>query len=123
MPKNIGISEPFDKYSLKQDPHRFFVTQFVKNISEEVKASDRILDAGAGECVYSKYFARAKYWATDFCKGEEKWNYGNLDFISDLRYIPVKNATFDKVLCTETLEHVNQPNIVLRELYRVLKKG
>jgi ubiquinone/menaquinone biosynthesis C-methylase UbiE len=36
---------------------------------------------------------------------------------------PFKNAVFDKVYCSEVLEHVPQPEIICRETHRVLKDG
>jgi len=35
--------------------------------------------------------------------------------------IPFRNATFDTVLCTEVLEHVENPDAMLEETHRVLR--
>ncbi|MBA7480179.1 Ubiquinone biosynthesis O-methyltransferase, mitochondrial [subsurface metagenome] len=35
--------------------------------------------------------------------------------------LPFKNDSFDIVIATEVLEHLTQPNVYIRELYRVLK--
>ena len=37
--------------------------------------------------------------------------------------LPFKNAAFDRVICTETLEHVDDDTVLARELARVLKPG
>jgi SAM-dependent methyltransferase len=37
--------------------------------------------------------------------------------------LPFKDAAFDRVICTETLEHVDDEQVLARELVRVLKPG
>ena len=37
--------------------------------------------------------------------------------------LPFKSASFDRVICTETLEHVDDDSVLARELVRVLKPG
>jgi len=49
--------------------------------------------------------------------------YDKLSFISDLVKIPVKAESYDLVFCSQTLEHVPDPQLLLSELYRVLKPG
>lgn len=41
----------------------------------------------------------------------------------DAHALPYKNNFFDVVYCLEMLEHVNNPELVLREIKRVLKKN
>jgi ubiquinone/menaquinone biosynthesis C-methylase UbiE len=43
--------------------------------------------------------------------------------ICDLGSIPRPNDTYDSILCNAVLEHVQFPDQVLRELYRVLNPG
>jgi SAM-dependent methyltransferase len=55
------------------------------------------------------------------------WQYVNLDasthpdFLCDASAIPVPDASYDWVVLTEVLEHVQRPDDVLREAARVLK--
>lgn len=37
--------------------------------------------------------------------------------------LPFKDAAFDRVICTETLEHVDDDSVLARELARVLRPG
>jgi ubiquinone/menaquinone biosynthesis C-methylase UbiE len=49
---------------------------------------------------------------------------GKADFIvADAQHLPFKDAAFDKVLCTEVLEHIPDDKLGIRELYRVTKPG
>lgn len=91
----------------------------------------RVLDAGAGQCPYRHYFAHTDYKTQDFAqyKGtitglqQEQWNYPELDYISDIATIPVPDAAFDVIVCTEVLEHVSQPILALQEFARLLAPG
>lgn len=41
--------------------------------------------------------------------------------VADAHKLPFKDRTFDAVFCLETLEHVENPEKVISEIYRVLK--
>jgi 2-polyprenyl-3-methyl-5-hydroxy-6-metoxy-1,4-benzoquinol methylase len=47
--------------------------------------------------------------------------YAKLDYRSDITQIPVPDASFDVVVCTEVLEHVPEPINAVRELARILR--
>ncbi len=44
-----------------------------------------------------------------------------LPLTGDAFYLPVKDGSIDVVICSEVLEHVNEPLAVLKEIRRVLK--
>lgn len=49
---------------------------------------------------------------------------GDTDLVWDLtKKLPVKSGSVDFVICSAVLEHVNDPDAVIAEMYRVLKKG
>jgi len=48
---------------------------------------------------------------------------GIVDAFGDAQEIPFANEIFDSCLCTEVLEHVPDPMIVLKEIRRILKPG
>ncbi len=96
-------------------------------------SGSRVLDAGAGEQKFRKFAGHLNYFAQDFGlydgKGNneglqtESWNYGKLDICSDITSIPVPDASFDAVLCSEVFEHIPDPVAALKELSRILKPG
>lgn len=81
-----------------------------------------MLDAGAGNSPYRSYFRHCTYEATDLCERTER-TYEDVTFQCDLSEIPVEDARYDMVLCTQVLEHVPEPQAVICELHRVLKPG
>lgn len=96
---------------------------FIRKASLSVKTDDIVLDAGAGECKYRDYFPHGFYIALDFFCGDSKWDYRRIDIGGDLTSIPLKANTVNTIINTHVLEHVSNPETVIKEFYRVLKKG
>jgi SAM-dependent methyltransferase len=46
-----------------------------------------------------------------------------VDVVAHAEHLPLGNARFDLVICTQVLEYVTQPPVVLGEIHRVLKPG
>lgn len=80
----------------------------------------RLLDAGAGKLSYRHLVKPLcdEYKSMDFNQ-----THPELDYLSDIQSMPLKNETFDTVLSAEVLEHVPDPEKALREIHRVLKPG
>jgi len=94
----------------------------------------RILDAGAGELKNRKYCCHLDYVSQDFCQYQgggglneglqpERWDTSLIDVVSDITSIPLPDASFDAILCSEVLEHVPEPTHALDEFARLLKPG
>jgi hypothetical protein len=103
-----------------QDLQRTFITQFVSSIASRVPSGAVIVDAGAGEGWYRNYFSHANYIAIDYGIGDSRWDYSKLNILCDLKDIPFKNNGIPFILCTQTLEHVPKPPVVVTEFYRVM---
>ena len=90
-------------------------------------AGARVLDVGAGSCPYRQLFAHCKYAAQDLAplhQAQLRFGaYGSIDYRCDATAIPVPDASFDAVLCTEMLEHHPEPVKVVREMARILAPG
>lgn len=115
--------DDFTKFPKLADVGRWHINNFVQRVSAEIPAGSSVLDAGAGECAYKKYFTHCDYKAVDLAVGNENWAYEHLDYVSALDKLPIPDATFDAVLCTQTLEHLEYPRECVAELSRVLKPG
>jgi|GEM_PF-786031 len=103
--------------------------RWVKEKASTVPAGSRVLDMGAGTCLYRPLFAHCDYKTHDFkqYEGAEKHGgtsaYGRIDYVSEILAIPAPDHSFDVILCTEVLEHVPEPIKVLREISRLLRPG
>jgi SAM-dependent methyltransferase len=104
-------------FRLRFNPNRYIIEKFVKSSSRKLPPGSKILDAGAGPCPYKIFFSHCDYESTDF-----KDKFGSLDFECSLEKIPRKSNSYDHILCTEVLEHVENPQKVLNEFHRILKK-
>jgi SAM-dependent methyltransferase len=82
----------------------------------------RVLDVGAGSCPYRSFFSRQQYVAHDQ-PGVPYDTDGVVRVRSDLTAIPLPEGSFDAILCTEVLEHVEEPLRALDELSRLLRPG
>lgn len=105
------------------DLGRWFVNGFVIELGRELPAGASILDAGAGEAAYKKYFSHCRYESVDLAVGDERWNYSELDYVAPLDNLPMENEKYDAVLCTQALEHLERPRESVCEFHRVLKPG
>jgi len=74
-------------------------------------------------CPYKPYFSHAIYESTDFPDIFSKHAKDNHTFICSLDNIPKPEREYDAILCTQVLEHVEYPQKVISEFYRVLKPG
>ncbi len=90
-------------------------------------AGSKVLDVGAGSAPYRALFAHCDYKTQDFAQLKDNQlrhgGYAPIDFVSEADAIPVPDASFDVIICTEVLEHVPEPIAVVREFGRILAPG
>lgn len=116
-------NQNFLKTTKLADVARWCVSQFVVSVAGNLPPGTAILDAGAGECAYKDLFRHCTYKSIDLGIGDSSWDYRHLDYIAPLDNMPIDDECFDAVLCTQVLEHVNNPFDTVKEIYRVLKPG
>jgi SAM-dependent methyltransferase len=114
-PKDFKCSVPI---SHRPFLHTLMLEASLKQCGAYVKGST--LDVGCGRKPYEKtFFAGAeKYVGMDYLTDRS-----TPDVVGSATNIPLGDASFDTVVCTEVLEHVPDPLKALREMYRVLKPG
>lgn len=109
------------KKAVSYNSSRVYLARFAQKAANSLLDGSRVLDAGAGESPYRDIFIRSQYESTDLCTIDKK--YGKMSFISDIKRMPVRDDCYDLVFCSQTLEHVNEPQLVINEFWRVLKPG
>lgn len=100
--------------------HRAFIMQFVEELVEQVK-NKTVLDVGAGDWPWTRQLLKpvCSYIAQDVfthpainivCKAEELVQ-------------TVGENSYDAVTCFDVLEHVDDPFLVAKNLYQVIRPG
>jgi SAM-dependent methyltransferase len=96
------------------------IRKFMARAAAATPAGARVLDAGAGLSPYRPLFAHCHYVTTDW---ESSPHTAEVDVRASLDALPIQDESFDVVLNTQVLEHVQNPATVLAELCRVLIRG
>lgn len=100
----------------------FRIEQFVQIVAQQYdKKGKELLDVGAEHSPYRKYFHNLIYVTSDAQQNEKK----SIDVIADFnkKADTIKDGSFDYILCTQVLEHLQNPHIAFAEFYRILKPG
>ncbi|MBM3281245.1 MAG: methyltransferase domain-containing protein [Candidatus Harrisonbacteria bacterium] len=106
------------------DPEKESLRKFIETVAaKEIRAKERMLDAGAGFKRYEGFFKHAIYESTDFEDIFNKDFKNKHTFVCSLDNIPVADNTYDAIINNQVLEHVKYPKKVLEELFRILKPG
>jgi SAM-dependent methyltransferase len=111
-----------DAFIAQSPLHRGAIVRAVEAFARSLPAGTRVLDAGAGEAPYRPLLAHCEHVTQDW-PGTVHPGARGADIVADLHELPVEDASFGAVLCTEVLEHVAEPDRVLAELARVLEPG
>jgi SAM-dependent methyltransferase len=107
---------------LKINSLRVYLERFMERAGRSLPAEGMVLDAGAGDSPYRRFFVHAQYESADFCQVDGA-PYTQVTYVSDLASLPVADDRYDMIVCTQVLEHVPDPRKVLCEFQRILKKG
>lgn len=108
---------------------RFFDLQagtIWKDLSHELpQGRGTFLDVGCGGQPYRMLIpSSVQYIGIDTIDAKSRFGYetpGTIYFAGDVW--PVETASVDFILCSETLEHVREPSVFLKEMYRCVRPG
>jgi len=99
----------------------------------EKEKSDKVLDIGCGDGIFSIELAKRGYGVVGVDLNVKSVNYAKyfskrsevkIDFlVGDACHLPFANESFDIILCSEVLEHIKDDEGAIREIERVLKQN
>jgi ubiquinone/menaquinone biosynthesis C-methylase UbiE len=117
-----GVSERLRRFVAEMPWERESIFSFVRRAAGELPPGARVLDVGAGDAPYRELFAHADYRTVDW---EESLHPDatHADVVASADAIPLPDGAADAIVCTQVLEHVPEPVVVLRELHRLLVPG
>lgn len=128
----METTDNFQKHTKKNFLQKALIGNFYTNLTLLVKESrsKEIIDVGCGEGFtidrLQKNGVKANFIGVDFLDkaikiGRKMYPKLNLKK-SNIYKLPFKNGSFDLTICTEVLEHLEDPNKAVRELKRVTRK-
>ena len=86
-------------------------------------ASGVMVDIGCGEKPYQEMALPYVDKHVGVDHNQTLHNTSNIDIIADAYKIPADDNSFDSLLCTDVLEHLEEPSLAIAEAFRILKKG
>ena len=109
----------------RSDRHYLVLASLAEQLREEAprllagRDDAVVLDIGCGGKPYLPIFApfAARYVGVDAAPGPM------VDHVISAESLPFEDGSFDLVLCTQVLEHVQDPAAVLAEIHRLLRPG
>lgn len=122
----------FEKHTTQNPISRFFLNNFSQVLLNDIKTlkPDSILDVGAGEGFVLERLRKAniakklegiEYMDEAIALGKKMNPHVKIKK-GDIYKLPYKDNTFELVICTEVLEHLEDPENALKELKRVSNK-
>jgi ubiquinone/menaquinone biosynthesis C-methylase UbiE len=86
----------------------------------------KVVDIGCGQSPYKHLLdsQKTQYYGLDIEEAARKFDYENSKIIHfDGKNFPLSDNSMDGFICTEVLEHTQEPEKLIAEIYRVLKIG
>ncbi len=96
------------------------ISRIIKDFaSNKCKEGARVLDVGSGIKPYYPFFIDKvdEYIGVDLFPGDV------VDVVASSDKLPFEDESFDVVISTQVFEHLAEPGLTAKEIYRVLKPG
>ncbi len=92
-------------------------------LSAKKHLSGRLIDIGCGTKPYEGQLSPRIVEHVGMDHGETIHDKSKIDLFGTAYDIPAEDSSFDSAICTAVLEHLEEPELALRECCRVLKPG
>jgi SAM-dependent methyltransferase len=98
--------------------HHREITKLFRSIAEVFDRPGRVVvEIGAGRASKAELFSRALYVSTDFTTRE------GIDLVTTGGQLAFRDHSVDLVICMNVIEHVYDPECLLEETHRLLRRG
>jgi ubiquinone/menaquinone biosynthesis C-methylase UbiE len=138
-PSESDFIEWNEAHAIKHDLDKFYnhpnrIFRFIENtrIKRLIKAADinennKVLEIGCGaghilERINKGFLTGIDISETQIKRAQKRLGNKVKLIKAPAEHLPFENESFDRVICTEVFEHVLEPETVLNEMNRVLKK-
>ena len=106
---------------------KFYAKEILKIVLPKY-CSGRVVDVGSGHAKYKNLIKDycEEYVSVDNLSSEYQFGDNENfkpDIISDILNMPFRDEEFNTAICTEVLEHVENPFLLFKETSRILKPG
>lgn len=124
---NVNTAELFDK-KFKESPHEHNAHPYLGNILSKISHGN-VLDVGCYFGNYIPYFKHCEVFGIDISPEAIKYaveKYPNAKFtVGDFvkNKLPYDDSSFNFIFIGEVIEHLEQPEKIIEECFRVLKVG
>lgn len=120
-----GVAESFEQDYQLNGYHHFRRLEVILSFLKKLGNNLLVLDAGCGDGLQlEKYVRSNRAYGMDISltrleRAKERLG-ENILFSGDLFRFPLKESVFDVVILGEVIEHLEEPEMALREVHRVL---
>jgi ubiquinone/menaquinone biosynthesis C-methylase UbiE len=101
---------------MRKTINRLILDETLDTVFKKLKPG-KVLDLGGANSPYKNKIPSTKYLCVDLNPKHKP------DIVGDVHNLKIKGARFDTIIATELLEHCHSPKIVVKEIYRLLKKN
>jgi len=113
---------------LRKRAYNMGVIKRLRNFVKKANRNNIGIDIGCGEGWLTKILKENGYYTIGADKDNKMLklaskNCNCLIKINADNGLPFKSASFDFIICSDLLEHLNNPKTALKEIYRILKFG
>lgn len=113
---------------------RFWHMRRFREVGEMIEPAEKILDVGSADGMFTQVLAKrsgaSEVVGVDVLESSVSFAKKRFEklkkyrfMVADAQNLPFEGGSFDGVFCLEVVEHVTDPRVVMRELFRVLMKG
>jgi SAM-dependent methyltransferase len=101
------------------DVEESFNLELVRAAATGLPATSMMLDAGAGNTPYARFFRHLRYESCDLYPSQQVTH----QWLCDVQHLPMEDERYDGILCVQVLDDLRDPQLAMDGFQRVLRPG